>query len=366
MKERLSALALAGVMACTIALPAFAAETTPTLISPPTAAEEVLPLPDSVLYYGQVQEILKDDEGNISKLLMTSERYGECIMDISAQTIWVDSGHRAASDPADLAIGEAVYVFHSPMETRSLPPQTAAFAVVRNIPADAHSAIYHEVEDVSLQDGRLTITTDNGGLLLFADEETGLTTYGGEAPSGLEAIQAGSHVVAWYSAVATSYPGQAYADHLMLLPGAVQAAEELLTRADLAVLLHEKAGKPATNYAMAYSDVSGEEDYAEAVRWATSEGLVSGYNSGAFGPNDPVSLEQMVTILWRYAGSPTLMDYPGLSQYADADRISSYAQSALAWAHQQGYLDGAEGNVLDPRGPARRELAQTMLNGQPA
>lgn len=365
MKKKLSALALAGVMACTLALPTFAAQATP-LIAPPPAAEEPLPLPDSVLYYGHVQNILRDEEGNITHLHMTSEPYGEVIMKISPQTVWVDSGRCAASDPADLETGEGIYVFHSPVETRSLPPQTEAFAVVRNIPMDVRSAIYHEVEAVAVQDGQLTITTDNGGLLLFADEETGLTAYSGETPSGLEAVQPGTFVMAWYDTVAESYPGQAHAYHLMLLPDTAQATQEPLTRADLAVLLHQQAGAPVVDYAMAYSDISGEEPYAEAVRWATSQGLVSGYSSGAFGPNDALSLEQMVTILWRRAGSPMLMDYPGLSQFTDAGRISSFARPALAWAHQKGYLGGSEDTALNPRGPASRELAQAMLQEETA
>lgn len=66
-------------------------------------------------------------------------------MNISSDTVWIDSGNRTASDPADLKEGESVYVFHSPISTRSLPPQSAAYAVVRNIPQDISCAQYHVV-----------------------------------------------------------------------------------------------------------------------------------------------------------------------------------------------------------------------------
>lgn len=77
---------------------------------------------DSELYYGQVQEIGRDEAGTITSLLLTSERYGEYVMNISGETVWIDSGERTASDPATLQVGESVYVYHSPVSTRSLPP----------------------------------------------------------------------------------------------------------------------------------------------------------------------------------------------------------------------------------------------------
>lgn len=135
-------------------------------------------------------------------------RYGEYVMNITEQTVWIDSGRHAASDPTDLQEGESVYVFHSSVETRSLPPQSAAFAVVRNIPMDAGCAQYHEVEEVSLQNGQLKITTDNGGLFIFADDETELSMYRNDAALSLEDIQVGNHVIAWYGAVRIVIPGR--------------------------------------------------------------------------------------------------------------------------------------------------------------
>ncbi|MEQ2457499.1 S-layer homology domain-containing protein [Flavonifractor hominis] len=362
MNKKLTVLVLTGALACAMALPAMAAETTAVPISAPVSMEETMSLPDSVLYYGTVQEIVKDENGNITQLRMVSDRYGEYVMNITEQTVWIDSGRHAASDPTDLQEGESVYVFHSSVETRSLPPQSAAFAVVRNIPMDAGCAQYHEVEEVSLQNGQLKITTDNGGLFIFADDETELSMYRNDAALSLEDIQVGNHVIAWYGAVADSYPGQAHASYLMLLPGEVQIAEETVTRGELAMMMYEQAGKPSVDFAMEYSDVADDAQYAEAIRWVTSKGYMGGYGDGTFGPDDAVSREQLVTILWRYEGSPMLMDYAGLTQFSDVGDISLWAQPAFAWGHQRGYISAVEEGILAPKGDATQEMAETILS----
>ena len=313
------------------------------------------PLPDSVLYYGKVESVSRDEDGEVTALHLSSDRYGEYIMCVSEDTVWIDSGNRAASDPATLKEGEGLYVFHSPVSTRSMPPQSAAFAIVRNIPQDASCARYHKVEAVAEKDGILRITTDNGGLYLLADQETSLSSYTGSAPAGLGDIEAGSHIMAWYGVVALSYPGQAHASHIMVL----DRVQESLSRSDLAVMLHTAQGSPVVNYAMDFEDVAQDAPYAEAVRWAASEGLMSGYGDGRFGPEDPVTREQLAVILWRQADSPMLMDYPGLTKYNDVGDISRFAQPALAWAHQKGLVP-AEGR-LGPKDAVTAAEAEQMM-----
>ena len=230
MKRTLSALLVSGALLCAAALPTMAAE--------PAAAEETDPapaqvqeeaLPDSVSYYGQIKEIGRDGAGTITSLWLTSEIYGEYIMNISSNTMWVDSGNRTASDPSTLEVGESVYVYHSPVSTRSMPPQSAAFAVVRNMPQDVGAAQYHEVEAVTQnEDGSVTVTTNNGGLWLTVSADASVTTYAGEKAT-LADIKVGDHVMAWYGIVLTSYPGQAGTDHVMILPA---AAEESGTPAE--------------------------------------------------------------------------------------------------------------------------------------
>ena len=361
MKKNLFVLALTGLLIFAIAVPILAAEPAAVPISTSVAEEEMPALPDSVLYYGTLREIVKDKNGNITQLCLDSERYGEYVMNITEQTVWVDSRLYGAGDPADLQTGDGIYVFHSMAATSSLPPQSMAFAVVWNVPMDAGCAQLHEVEAISLEEDQLKMTTDNGGFYLLIDENTKLSLYGSDETVTKEDIQTGSWVMAWYDAYAASYPGQAYADHLMVLPQEEQPAEDPLTRGELLMMLHELAGKPVVNYAMRYTDVEEGAEYAEAIRWAASERIAGGYGDGTFGPEDAVSLEQMVTIFWHYMGSPMLMDYPGLTEFDDACEISHFAQPAFAWAHQNGFISAQEDGLLHPQADASRQLAENIL-----
>ena len=222
MKRILSALLISGALLCAMVPPAAAAESTGGTRTEPALTQEET-VPDSISYYGQIQEIGRDASGTITRLYLTSESQGDYVMHISPDTVWIDSGNYATSDPSDLETGEWVYVYRSPATAQSIPPQSTALAVVRNIPQDAGAAQYHQVEAVARnEDGSLTITTDNGGLMISVDSDTAFSTYSGAAASMAD-VQAGDYVMAWYQVVMTSYPGQTYADHLMLLP----AAEEV-------------------------------------------------------------------------------------------------------------------------------------------
>lgn len=362
MNKRLPVLILTGVLASALAIPAMAADTTAPVTPVPISAEQTVSMPDSVLYYGKIEEIVRGEDGAAKQLWMSSERYGEYVMNLSDETLWIDSGNHAKDDPSDLKEGESLYVFHSAVATASLPPQSFAIAVVRNIPADAGSAQYHEVESVSLENGKLTITTDNGGLLIYADGETGLSRYDSDDSLALADLKAGDRIMAWYYAVADSYPAQTNASHLMLLPE--KQAEEtpdetgLLTRAELVTMLHEEAGKPVVNYAMKYSDVEQDADYAEAVRWASSEGIVNGYDDGGFRPDAPVTREQLAVILYRYAqqeGQGFTGSWAFPLDYEDAAEVSEYAYEAMCWMTMKDILPEAGDNRIDPEGTVTAE-----------
>lgn len=250
MKRTLSALLVSGALLCAAALPAMAAESAGAAQTDSALTQEET-MPDSVSYYGQVQEIVRDENGTITSLWLTSERYGEYVMNISPETVWIDSGNYSASDPSTLEVGESVYVYHSPVSTRSLPPQSAAYAVVRNFPQDVSAAKYLEVEAVTQnEDGSITITTDNGGLWLTVEQDASVTTYAGEEAS-LDQVQVGDHVMAWYEVVLLSYPGQAGTDHLMILPAAeedtpTETADLPQEGQDLAIVLDGDMVLPVT------------------------------------------------------------------------------------------------------------------------
>ena len=236
MKRTLSALLVSGALLCAAVLPAVAAEPATGSQNETVLVQEET-MPDSVLYYGQILAIDREEDGTVTRLHLTSEAQGDYVMNISSSTVWIDSGNYVASDPADLEVGESVYVHHSPVSTRSLPPQSAAYAVVRNFPQDAGAAQYHKVEAIAQnEDGSVTITTDNGGLMLTVEADAAVTTYAGET-AALADVKAGDHVMAWYPLVMLSYPGQASAGHLMLLPAAVEERDGEAAEADPAQAL---------------------------------------------------------------------------------------------------------------------------------
>ena len=105
--------------------------------------------------------------------------------------------------------------------------------------------------------------------------------------------------------------------------------ESDLTRAQLATVLYRIEGTPAVTGKDAFTDTPDGAWYSDAVLWASQRNLMGGYGGGQFGPNDPVSREQMTTILWRYAGSPGA---DGASDYTDETSIAAYAAAAVDWS----------------------------------
>lgn len=82
------------------------------------------------------------------------------------------------------------------------------------------------------------------------------------------------------------------------------APNNALSRAQLAQILYNKEGRPGVNYLLPFPDVADGAWYTEAIRWVASQGIVGGYESGAFAPNASLTREQLAVVLWRYAGSP--------------------------------------------------------------
>ena len=102
--------------------------------------------------------------------------------------------------------------------------------------------------------------------------------------------------------------------------------------------------------------------YTNAAIWAAEEGLIEGYGNGLFGIMDPITREQMVTILWRWSGEPAAANRD-LSAFKDADAISEWAKDAFAWAVDLGIISGKGNGILDPKGRATRaEVAQVVMN----
>ena len=136
------------------------------------------------------------------------------------------------------------------------------------------------------------------------------------------------------------------------------------SRAMLAVMLWRLNGSPVVNYAMNFDDVRTDAWYTEAIRWATSEGVAQGYGNGKFGPDDTMTREQMVTILYRYAQykgyDVSVGEDTNILSYSDAFTITQYAIPAMQWACGSGMVQGSN-NALLPKGSTTRAQMATMM-----
>lgn len=133
-----------------------------------------------------------------------------------------------------------------------------------------------------------------------------------------------------------------------------------LTRGQLAQILYNREGRPAASGVSPFQDVQRGQWYFDAVCWAAEKGYVGGYGNGYYGPDDPITREQMVTILWRYVGMPA---GTGRTEcFVDGDRVSGYAADAIRWAIGGKLLQGDNLGRLNPRGNATRaETAAVLL-----
>ena len=145
--------------------------------------------------------------------------------------------------------------------------------------------------------------------------------------------------------------------------GTTFSPDTTTSRAMIAVILWRLEGSPATSEYTDFSDVADGVWYAEGVRWASSVGVVGGYPNGSFGPNDPITREQMAAMLYRYADYKgcDVTDLADLSAFTDAEDISGYAVTALRWANAAGIVGGYGDGTLRPQGNARRSEAAAML-----
>ena len=146
--------------------------------------------------------------------------------------------------------------------------------------------------------------------------------------------------------------------------GTTFAPDGTMTRAMLVTILHRQAGEPVVNYAMPFDDVTEGTWYSEAVRWAASEGIVTGTSATTFAPDAPVTREQFAAILYRYAqqsgADVSIGEDTNILSYADALEISEYAIPAMQWACGAGVIEGSGAN-LNPQDSATRAEAATML-----
>lgn len=132
-----------------------------------------------------------------------------------------------------------------------------------------------------------------------------------------------------------------------------------MTRGMIVSVLYRLEGSPALsdgNLGYPYEDVHGDDWYAMPVYWARENGIVSGYSDTQFGPNDPITREQMAAILHNYSAykGQDVSARADLSKYSDADQVSSWAETVLSWANAEGLINGMTETTIAPQGLATR------------
>ena len=137
-----------------------------------------------------------------------------------------------------------------------------------------------------------------------------------------------------------------------------------VTRGMMATILWRMEGSLAPKGENSFTDVEAGRWYADAITWAAENGIFAGYSMDKFGPDDPVTREQLTAIFYRYA------DYKGykltvtgnLDKFEDADKITDYAKTVMQWAVGNGLIKGKAETLLDPQGTATRAEIAAMLH----
>ena len=156
-----------------------------------------------------------------------------------------------------------------------------------------------------------------------------------------------------------------YENGLMLgASKALFSAHGTATRGMMATILWRMEGSPVPKGKNSFTDVEAGKWYADAITWTAENSIFAGYGKDKFGPDDPITREQLAAIFYRYA------DYKGYDltvkgnpdKFKDADKITDYAETAMQWAVDSGLVKGKSGNLLDPQGTATRAEIAAMLH----
>ncbi|MDO4799962.1 MAG: S-layer homology domain-containing protein, partial [Bacillota bacterium] len=138
-----------------------------------------------------------------------------------------------------------------------------------------------------------------------------------------------------------------------------------MTRGMVVTLLYQMNGQPVVDAVATYPDVESGKYYSIPVAWASKNKLIKGYSNGNFGPNDLVTREQLVAILYRYAD---FMGYDvtavgDLTPFGDKEKVSAYAMDAVKFAVGSRLMRGDNLGMLNPKGFATRaEVATFVMN----
>lgn len=220
---------------------------------------------------------------------------------------------------------------------------------------------------------KLTVTDSEGNAISLIDRRDG--SYAFSMPASSVSITATfkSTVAVWENPFEDVEEGTWYFDAISYVAqiGMMNGYDsdtfginDSLTRAQLTQVLYNLEGRPEVTGKNEFSDVEDTIWYAKAVNWAAKNGLVSGYGNGKFGPEDPVTREQMATILYRYIqskGGGFSENWTYTPNFPDRGDISSWAYEPVCWMVKSGIMNGMGDGTLKPGGTATRAQVATIL-----
>ncbi len=245
-------------------------------------------------------------------------------------------------------------------------------------PEMGDTVIFLPAPDAGYEVDEIIVTDMNGASVEFTDNSDG--TYGFMQPNSIVTITVTFHEIdttcpcddtcplypftdlecdAWYHdglhfCIENGLMGSTSTDELIFDPN------ETITRAMIVTILWRLEGSPVVNYLMDFEDVSADLWYTEAIRWAASEKIVEGYGNGKFGTNNPITNEQLATILYRYEQSKG-GGFKGMWMYQmdniDLAEVSDWAHEAIYWMNMNSILNSS----FEPKGKATRAEAASML-----
>ncbi|HIX93778.1 MAG TPA: S-layer homology domain-containing protein [Firmicutes bacterium] len=226
-----------------------------------------------------------------------------------------------------------------------------------------------------------TLTPDDGYMLadIIVDSESRIDEVGADGSFTLERVREDHTIEAVFAPLPWENPysdideESPYYDDVKFvtenglmdgLPGGLFAPDLTLSRAMAVTILWRAEGCPVVNYLMQFDDVPEDEWYSEAVRWASAEGIVNGYDEVTFGPNNEVTREQLAAILYRYlqyhdGGFDGLWMFR--LDYEDADDVSDWAYEPVCWLLMNDIYPSRDGQLC-PSEPATRAETASMVH----
>ena len=268
--------------------------------------------------------------------------------------------------------GSSVTYYSSTVEqaengTVTVSPKSASKGTTVTITVTADEGYVLDTITVTDKDGKTVALTDKGnGKYTFTMPTSKVTVkalFKAEPQEALPFTDVAEG--AWY------YEAVAYAYEKGIMTGTNDGTTfsptQNLTRGMMARILYNLEGSPDLsdeNLGYPFADVPGDAWYADGVYWARQNGIVDGYGNNTFGPEEPITREQMAAILYNYAKfkGEDMTATTDLTSFADDEKVSGWAVYAMKWAVAEKLIQGSN-NSLNPLGTATRaEVAQLFMN----